>query len=71
MRRLSVQDPEAKSHESDSDDEIYEDEYEDEEDDHDEHVSEVQLHTQGEMMALESSMTYLRHSHRRTYEPLF
>ena len=43
-----------------------EDEYDYEEDDHDEHVIEVRPQTQGERMALESSMTYLRRTHRKT-----
>ena len=60
-----MQDPKAKSDGSNSANEDYEDEdeYEGEEDDH---VTEVQPQTQGERMALESSMTYLRRTRRRT-----
>ena len=61
-----VQEPKAESDGSDSNYKDYENEYEDEEDDHDEYVTEVQPHTEGETMTLESSMTYLRHTHRRT-----
>lgn len=56
-----VQDPKAESDGSNSDDEDYEDE--DEEDDH---VTKVQPQTQGERMALETSMTYLRRTRRKT-----
>lgn len=54
-----VHDLEAESDGSDVDDEDYEDE-------EDDHVTEVQPQTQGERMALEASMTYLRRTRRKT-----
>ena len=59
-----VQDPEARSDGSESDDEDYVGEDEDDDDDEDE--DEVQPQTQGERMALQASMTYLRRTRRKT-----
>ena len=55
-----MQDPEDKRDGSDSDDE-------DDEDEEDDRVIEVQPQTQGERMALEASITYLRHARRKTW----
>jgi hypothetical protein len=59
-----AQDPEARSDGSESDDEDYVGEGEDEDEDEDD--PEVQPQTQGERIAQQSSMTYLRRTRRRT-----
>lgn len=62
VRGDRVQDLEARSDGSESDDEDYVGEGESE----DENEDEVQPRTEGERMVVQSSMTYLRRTHKRT-----